>query len=160
MTINMIVAATPAGVIGQGNALPWHCPEDLAFFKRTTMGCPVVMGRKTYASIGRPLPGRENYVLTRNTTPIDGVTLLHEPHLPSHLNGKQVFIIGGSEVYKAFEDRIDEIYLTVVGLDVEGDAFLPFAIEAPVWNLQSAEHVCTKQGISLCFQHWTRNKHE
>lgn len=160
MTISMIVAATPSGVIGQGNTLPWHCPEDLAFFKRTTMGRPVVMGRKTFESIGRPLPGRENYVLTRNPNPIPWVTMLHEPQLPSHLNGKHVFIIGGSEVYKAFEDRIDEIYLTVVSLDVEGDARLPFAIEAPVWNLQSAEDVCTKQGISLCFQHWTRNQHE
>jgi dihydrofolate reductase len=160
MTISMIVAATKDGVIGNGNALPWHIPEDLAYFKRTTMGRPVVMGRKTFESIGRPLPGRENFVLTRNTTPIPGVTLIHEPQLPSHLNGKRVFIIGGSEVYKAFEDRIDEIYLTEVGLTVEGDARLPFEIKAPVWNQYSAEYVCTKQGISLCFQQWTRNKDE
>lgn len=155
----MIVAATKEGVIGTGNTLPWHIKEDLAFFKEKTMGYPVIQGRKTFASIGRPLPGRQNFVLTRSQEPIEGVTLLHEPVIPN-IKAKRVFIIGGSEVYKAYEDRIDEIFLTEVGLDVTGDASLPFPIEAPTWILQSAEFKVSSKGVSLCFQHWTRNKDE
>ena len=156
-TVCMIVAATKEGIIGNGNALPWRIKEDLAYFKAKTLGYPVIMGRKTYESIGGPLPERYNVVLTRSQEPIEGVSLIHTPVIP-FVNTTKVFIIGGSEVYKAYEDRIDEIYLTEVGLTVEGDARLPFPIEAPTWILQSAEYKQSSKGVSLCFQHWMRNK--
>ena len=156
----MIVAATREGVIGNGNKLPWNIPEDLAYFKRTTMGHPVIMGRKTYESIGRPLPGRPNYVLTSDPTPIPGVTLLERAELPCELIGRRVFIIGGAQVYRAFEDRIDEIYLTEISLKVEGDTKLPFNICKPTWIINSAEYLRTEGGEVICFQNWSRNKNE
>ena len=157
-TVCMIVAATKEGIIGNGNALPWRIKEDLAFFKEKTMGYPVIMGRKTYESIGRLLPGRHNIILTRSKERIECAALLDGPRIPSYITAGKVFIIGGSEVYKAYEDQIDEIYLTEVGLTVEGDTRLPFPIEAPTWILQSAEYKQSSNGISLCFQHWIRNK--
>lgn len=152
----MIVAATKEGVIGVDNTLPWHIPEDLAYFKSMTLGFPVIMGRKTFESIGRPLPGRANYVLTRDTTPIPGVTLIHEPRLPDELIGRRTFIIGGCAVYKAFEEQIDSIFLTEIDLAVSGDAFLPFQISKPIWQINSAEYLKTKSGVVICFQNWSR----
>jgi dihydrofolate reductase len=156
----MIVAANRDGIIGNQNKLPWYIPEDLAFFKRVTMGYPVIMGRKTFESIGRVLPGRANYVLTSRKEPIVGVALLNEPIIPPNLTEDKVFIIGGSEVYKAYESQIDRIYLTVVDLPVEGDARLPFAIELPKWRQVTAEYITTKEGVRLCFQNWFRSKNE
>lgn len=150
----MIVAANKEGVIGIENKLPWHVPEDLQFFKYTTMGFPVIMGRLTYESIGKPLPGRPNYVLTRRKESIGGVTLLNEPKVPS--GHSRVFIIGGSEVYKAYEDKIDVIYLTVINAPVAGDAFLPFKIQNPTWVLQDATYKKSASGTGMCFQTWVR----
>lgn len=158
--ICMIVAANKQGIIGKQNQLPWYIPEDLAYFKRVTMGCPVIMGRKTFESIGRVLPGRANYVLTSRTEPIVGVALLNEPIIPPNLTEDRVFIIGGSEVYKAYESQIERIYLTVVDLPVEGDASLPFPIQSPKWMLTTSEYITTKEGVRLCFQQWFRSKHE
>lgn len=157
----MIVAATKNGVIGTNNGLPWHIPEDLAYFKAKTMGYPVIMGRKTYESMGkRLLPGRDNYILTRSKEPIEGATLLDSPVIPSDLTAGKVWIIGGSEVYKAYEDLIDEICLTVVNLDIEGDAHLPFPILSPTWDIVTAEYHRTKSGVVVCYQNWVRKKDE
>lgn len=156
----MIVAANKEGIIGKGNQLPWYIPEDLAYFKRVTMGCPVIMGRKTFESIGRVLPGRQNIVLTNRKEPIVGVTVINEPIVPANLTEEKVFIIGGAEVYKAYEHLIDRIYLTVVDLPVEGDARLPFEIQSPKWIPLSSEYLTTRDGTRLCFQQWFRSKHE
>jgi len=123
-----IVAMTPDRVIGRDGTLPWHLPEDLAFFKRTTSGHPIVMGRKTYESIGRPLPKRRNIVLTRDPNwSAPGTGVIHSPEeltkLPD-ISGT-VYIIGGAEIYQAFLPHTDEVLVTHVLEPHAGDTYLP-----------------------------------
>lgn len=127
MTLTAIVAMTPDRVIGRGGTLPWHLPEDLAFFKRTTSGHPIVMGRTTYDSIGRPLPKRRNIVLTRNPQwSAPGVEVIHSPAEIDALGlDGRVFVIGGAEVYAAFLPRIDEILVSRLKERHPGDTFFP-----------------------------------
>lgn len=113
------------GVIGSQGKIPWHLPEDFRWFKRTTMGHVVVMGRKTYESMGRPLPGRENVVLTRGAA-IPGVHTIGDLSELSKLGeGKEVFVIGGSQLYEQLLPRCNELYLTLVDREVDGDAYFP-----------------------------------
>lgn len=126
--LTAVVAMTPNRVIGLAGKLPWHLPEDLAFFKRTTINRPIVMGRKTYESIGRPLPKRRNIVLTRDPSwSADGIEVIHRPGdleaLPD-LTG-QVFIIGGSEIYAAFLPSLDDLLVSLIFEEYEGDTYLP-----------------------------------
>jgi len=119
---------TSERVIGKGGTLPWHLPEDLKFFKRTTSGHPIVMGRKTYDSIGFPLPKRRNIVLTRDTTwSAEGVEVIHSTEELKSLNGisDQVFVIGGSEIYAAFLPHLDELIVSHVKENFEGDTRFP-----------------------------------
>ncbi len=119
---------TPERVIGRAGGLPWHLPEDLAFFKRTTSGHPIVMGRKTYESIGRPLPKRRNIVLTRDTAWLaDGVEVISRPEDLSSLPGLEgrVFIIGGAEIYAAFMPALDDLLVSHVFEAYEGDTHFP-----------------------------------
>jgi dihydrofolate reductase len=123
-----IVAITPDRVIGRAGTLPWHLPEDLAFFKRTTTGHAIVMGRKTFESIGKPLPKRRNIVLTRDPAwSAPGVETIHRPEeidtLPD-LDGT-VFIIGGAEIYAAFLPRTDELLVSHVFSRHPGDTVFP-----------------------------------
>ena len=120
-----IVAMTPDRVIGRDGTLPWHLPEDLAFFKRTTSGHPIVMGRKTYESIGRPLPKRRNIVLTRDPAwQAAGVEVIHTPDQLPAVDGP-VFIIGGAEIYAAFLDKLDELLVSRVHESHPGDTRFP-----------------------------------
>lgn len=126
--LTAIVAMTPERVIGRAGILPWHLPEDLAFFKRTTSGHPIVMGRKTYESIGRPLPKRRNIVLTRDRDWfVPGVEVIHRPDelecLPD-LTGP-VFIIGGAEVYAVFLPALDDLLVSHVFANYDGDTRFP-----------------------------------
>ncbi len=134
--LTAVVAMTPQRVIGRGGSLPWHLPEDLAFFKRTTTGHPIIMGRKTYESIGRPLPNRRNIVLTRDRTwSAPGVETIHSPADLANLPGlgDNVFIIGGAEIYAAFFDRLDDLLISHVRKNFEGDTvFPPFEHEFPM----------------------------
>lgn len=119
---------TPGRVIGRDGGLPWHLPEDLAFFKRTTHGHPVLMGRKTHESIGRPLPGRRNLVLTRDRGwSAPGVEAIHHPDDLAALEGlgERVFIIGGAEVYAAFLPWLEDVVVSHVSGDHEGDTWFP-----------------------------------
>lgn len=128
LKLTAIVAMTPSRVIGRGGDLPWHLPEDLKFFKRTTSGHPIVMGRKTYDSIGRPLPKRRNIVLTRDRDwSAAGVEVIHDPAELSCLEGigGRVFVIGGSEIYAAFLPHLDELLVSHVRDEHEGDTFFP-----------------------------------
>jgi len=142
-----IVAVASNGVIGRNNQLPWYLPEDLKYFKRTTMGKPVIMGRKTYESIGKPLPGRTNIVITRNpdyqlagcqvVQTLDAAIEVAEG--VCFLEGKEEGIImGGSEIYKLSLPQTDRLYLTEVHAEVEGDAFFP-AIDREQWQEVSRE---------------------
>ena len=137
--LTAVVAMTPDRVIGRAGGLPWHLPDDLAFFKRTTSGHPIVMGRKTYESIGRPLPKRRNIVLTRDTDwSADGVEVIQHPDELQNLEGMsgQVFIIGGSEIYAAFLPILDDLLVSHVFASHEGDTHLPvFEDQFPISEL-------------------------
>ncbi len=126
--LTAIVAMTRSRVIGRGGGLPWHLPEDLAFFKRTTLGHPVVMGRATFDAIGRPLPRRRNIVLTRNPAwSAPGVEVIHAPAELAALPdlGPRVFIIGGAAVYREFLPALDEILVSHLAAEYPGDTRFP-----------------------------------
>jgi dihydrofolate reductase len=113
-------------VIGCGGKIPWHLPEDFRWFKRMTMGHVLVMGRKTFESIGRPLPGRETLVLSRAGFAHPGVrTVRSAEEIAEVTAGRVVFVCGGAEVYAQLLPRCHDLYLSVVGREVEGDAFFP-----------------------------------
>jgi dihydrofolate reductase len=139
--LTLLLARARNGVIGAKGGLPWHLPEDLAHFKRTTMGHPIVMGRKTWESIGRPLPGRRSIVVTRNrnyiATGAEVVTSLDEA-LARCKDTDEIFVIGGAEVYAAALPRADRLLLTEIDADFEGDTFLP-APSAADWREASRE---------------------
>jgi dihydrofolate reductase len=130
MTLTLLAAVGSNGVIGRDNDLPWHLPEDLGHFKRVTMGHTLVMGRRTFDSIGRPLPGRTTVVVTRQRDwSADGVTVTHS--LPEALaaaagaDGARVFVVGGGEVYAQALPLADRMLLTEVDQAPEGDARFP-----------------------------------
>ena len=126
--ITLIVAVADSGVIGRDNALPWHLPEDLKRFKRLTMGKPLVMGRKTFESIGKPLPGRQNIVVTRDTNyQRDGVTVVHDVDAALRAAGDapEVMVIGGAELFRAYLPRASRLHLTRVHADIPGDVRWP-----------------------------------
>ena len=114
-------------VIGRDGQIPWHLPEDFKWFKRLTTGHVVLMGRKTFASLGQPLPKRTNLVLSRRAEKIEGATVLHDLAALSESSyaPREVFVIGGAEIYAQLLPRCREIYLSIVPQVVEGDAFFP-----------------------------------
>lgn len=125
--LTAVVAMTAERVIGRAGSLPWHLPEDLAYFKRTTTGHPIVMGRKTYESIGRPLPKRRNIVLTRDESwSAEGVEVIHRPDQLAELPGitGRVFIIGGAEIYAAFLPMLDDLLVSHVFENHGGDTWM------------------------------------
>lgn len=120
-------------VIGKDGALPWRLPEDMKFFRAQTMGHPIVMGRKTWDSLGRPLPGRRNIVLSRTLPPAEGAEVVRsvEELEALRLEG-DIFVIGGAEVYRLLLPRCAAVYLTVLDAEADGDAFFPpFESEFP-----------------------------
>jgi dihydrofolate reductase len=141
VTLNLIVARARNGVIGRGGAMPWHLPEDLAHFKRTTLGHCVVMGRKTWDAIGRPLPGRRNIVVTRNASwsapGAEAAGSLDEA--VDRCGSTAVFVIGGGELYaEALRRPVAHLYLTHIDADFDGDAtFAP--LEPGRWRECSRE---------------------
>jgi dihydrofolate reductase len=126
-----IVAMAENRVIGNAGQIPWHLPEDLKFFKRTTLGHPIVMGRKTYDSIGKPLPGRQNIILSRTMPETQGVTIVRSPEdLLKLENNADFFVIGGAEIYKLLVPYCDELFVTRISREVEGDTYFPEFEEA------------------------------
>jgi dihydrofolate reductase len=121
-----IAAMAENRVIGKGSEIPWHLPEDFKWFKKTTNGNTLVMGRKTFDSIGKPLPNRKTVVLSRQKTPIQGATLIHDLDELNQIEriGK-IFIGGGSEIYKLALPFCSELYLTRVKGNFEGDILFP-----------------------------------
>ena len=115
-------------VIGKNNKIPWRLPGEQKWFKEVTMGHPILMGRRTFESIGRPLPGRRNLVVTR-TGKFAGVDLIHDLSVfdpgPYESDGAEIYVIGGAEIYQALLDRCDKIYATIVKGEYEGDAHFP-----------------------------------
>ncbi|MEL0610798.1 type 3 dihydrofolate reductase [Vibrio echinoideorum] len=150
MIISMIAAMANNRVIGKDNQMPWHLPADFAWFKRSTMGKPVVMGRKTYDSIGRPLPGRLNVVISRDESlKIEGVTTVTSIELALELlsDVDEVMIIGGGSIYESCLPKADKLYLTYIDFAVDGDTQFPEWGEG--W----------KQSFSETYQSDEKNKH-
>jgi dihydrofolate reductase len=124
--INIIVAMSKNRVIGNANTLIWHLPEDLKRFKELTTGNTIVMGRKTYESIGRPLPNRRSIIITRDTEyKVDGCEVVNSLEEALELSNNDCFIIGGGEIYRQAMDKADRIYLTRINKDFEGDTTFP-----------------------------------
>jgi dihydrofolate reductase len=141
MKYTAIVAMTPDRILGRDGGLPWHLPEDLKFFKRTTINHPVIMGRKTFESIGRPLPKRQNIVITRDETwSAEGVTVVHSPDdlAALDLQDPRIFIIGGAQIYQTFLPLLDDILVSRVYEVHEGDTRFP-EFEAQFPNFEILE---------------------
>lgn len=138
MKIALVAAMANNNVIGRNNTMPWHMPADLAHFKQVTLGKPVIMGRKTYDSIGRLLPGRRNIIISRQQAPAglaaDWVHSVDEA-LALVADQAEVMIIGGAELYKQLLSRADRLYLTHIDLDTDGDAFFPDYQSNAEWRL-------------------------
>lgn len=153
----LIVAIADNNGIGVKGALPWHISEDLQYFKATTRGYPVIMGRTTYFSIGRPLPGRENIVLNLGFDPIPGVKCVYsfeEAYAAAAATGaRKCFIIGGASVYRAALPEMDRLYITHVHTEVkDADAFFP-EIDPDVWEqvARSETHTDPETGFRFEF---------
>ena len=144
MRISLIVAAARNGGIGDDHGMPWRLPADLRRFRRLTLGKPVILGRKTHALIGKPLPGRDNVVLTRSRDPIPGCHVAHAPdealvlahRLAAERGADEVMIAGGGEVYRLFLPLAQRVYLTLVDGEVAGTATFPLdEIQWPAWQV-------------------------
>ena len=136
MRLSLIVAMAKNRVIGVDNQLPWHLPADLKHFRTLTMGHPIIMGRKTFDSIGRVLPGRRNIVVTRNRNyRFDAVEIVHslDEALEICRDENEAFVIGGAHLYKDAMHRVNRIYATEVHAEVKGDVFFP-AIDPSRWQ--------------------------
>jgi dihydrofolate reductase len=153
MTLSLVVAASSNNVIGSDGGLPWHLPDDLRHFKRLTTGKPVIMGRRTFESIGRPLPDRRNIVMTRQTDyaahGCEVVSSVSEALELVH-GVDEVMIIGGGQVYRDFLPHADRIYLTRVRAEVEGDTHFP-EIEQTNWQLLTSQHHAADERHAYAF---------
>jgi dihydrofolate reductase len=165
MVISLIVAASTNNVIGKDNQLLWSLPNDMKFFKNTTWAMPVLMGRKTYESLGKPLPGRLNIVITRQKDwKAEGTTIVNslEEAIKAAVAAdyKEAFIIGGGEIFKdSMHSIADKIYLTRVDAILEGDAFFP-ELDTQQWKMVSEDSRAAdaKHAFSYHFQLWERIK--
>lgn len=136
----LIVAMTKDHVIGKDNDMPWHLPEDLKLFKEKTSGHIIAMGRKTYESIGRPLPNRENFVITRSGKDIEGCKVfssVEECLKAAKEYDKKLFFIGGGQIYADVVDMVDELHISYVKEDYEGDTYFP-KFDKSRWEIAEA----------------------
>src|SRR6476661_8741357 len=158
MTIAAVVVTDLKNAIGRNNQLLCHLPADLKFFKRTTLGFPIIMGRKTYESIGRVLPGRRNLVITRSPDyKIEGAEIYHSLDAAvKSCSEEKVFIIGGAEIFRQSLSITDEIYRTLIQEEFEADTWFPDFEK----NFQLEESECfdadEKNKFNYCFQKWTK----
>ncbi len=160
MKLKMILARAANGVIGIDNRMPWHLPEDLAHFRRTTLGAPVIMGRKTWDSLPpkfRPLPGRINVVVTRQPQwQAEGATVAHSlaQAIASCAAHEVAWVIGGAELYRLAEPLADEAVITEIDQDFPGDAFAPDL--GPQWQEVARERGVSTQGLRYSFVTYRR----
>ncbi len=162
MRISIIVAASENNVIGINNMLPWRLPTDLKYFKSTTLGKPIVMGRKTFESLGKPLPGRPNIVITRqNDFQPEGAYVVKSVEegieKAKSFGGDELFITGGSQIFEQAWPLVERIYLTRVYAVVHGDAFFPQLDGAEFELVTDERHEADeKNQYSFSFQVWER----
>ena len=158
--VSLIVCHAEQNVIGFKNKMPWHLPNDLKHVKKLTQGNTIVMGRKTFESLGRPLPNRRNVVLTRNRDfDAEGIDVIHEVADIKELEG-EVFIFGGSGVYNQTMDLVDEMHITRIHETFGGDTFFPEYDESE-WELVSSEEgiIDDKNRYPHEFLHFRRRTH-
>ncbi len=162
MTISLIVAAATNNAIGKDGKMPWHLPNDMKHFKNTTWGMPVLMGRKTFESLGKPLPGRKNIVISRQADfKPDGAvvvsTIDDALFLVKETDAKEAMVIGGGEIYKTLFEKAKRIYLTRVEAEPEADTYFP-AIHPSQWRLvsQKDHEADEKNAYNYSFQVWER----
>ncbi len=157
--ITLIVAVADNGVIGRDNTLPWHLPDDLRRFKSLTLGKPVVMGRKTFESIGKPLPGRMNIVVTRETNyHRDGIVVVHggDEAVRAAADAPEIMVIGGADLFRLFLPRAGRIHLTRVHGDIAGDVRWPPLDDT--WSLVSSEphDADARHAYAMTFEVWEK----
>jgi dihydrofolate reductase len=158
--LHLIYARAANGVIGKDNQLPWHLPEDLAHFKRTTLGCPVIMGRKTWDSLPpqfRPLPGRLNIVVTRDTGFVaEGAAIAHSLDAARELcpAGSDAWVIGGAQIYAQTLPLAHTVVVTEIAREFDGDAFAPTL--GPEWREATREEHVAASGLPFAFVTYTR----
>ena len=163
MTISLVAAVARGGVIGRDNGIPWRIPEDMARFRKLTMGHPVVMGRLTWDSLPdrfRPLPGRRNVVVTRNPAwHADGADRAGSLEEAFRLldGSTQVFVIGGGQLYAAALPVADELLLTEIDEEVEGDTLFPSVVEGDFQETSREPHV-SESGIAFAFVRYARRR--
>lgn len=152
MILSLIAAMDNNRLIGQENNLPWHLPADLAHFKSVTMNKPILMGRKTYESIGRPLPGRQNIVLTRGHAKIEGVTVVNsvDEAIAAAGDAEEVMVIGGSSIYETVLPMVQRMYLSFIDGEFEGDAWFPEYDEADWEVINSKIQLPDERNIYAC----------
>lgn len=152
--IHLVVARDRDGVIGDGERMLWSLRDDLAYFKRTTMGAPIVMGRRTWASIGRPLPGRRNIVLSRQKDlSLTGAEVFHSPQdvLDALDDVERIHIIGGGEIYRIFLPYADFLHITEVAATVDGQVTFP-GVDLADWELIESEDYAANQRNEYAFR--------
>ena len=159
-TISLIVAVADSGVIGRDNTLPWHLPDDLKRFRQMTLKKPVVMGRKTFESIGKPLPGRQNIVVSRSTNyQREGVAVVHGVDEALRVAGgaPEIMVIGGSDLFRLFLPRASRIHLTRVHGDIAGDVMWP-ALEEREWRVieREAHDADERHAYAMTFEVWEK----
>lgn len=168
ITISMIAAVAENGVIGSANSIPWRLPSDFAYFKRATMGKPLIMGRKTFESIGRPLPGRTNIVVSgqKDYQPdgvivIDSVAaaLIHARSIAAADGVDEIMIGGGAQLYKDLMAVAERLYITHVALSPEGDTFFP-PIDPAVWEVVSEPEIPRSEKDSAAFSARVYERHK
>lgn len=156
--ISLIVAVADNGVIGSNNQLPWQISADLKYFKKVTLGKPIIMGRLTYESIGKPLPGRTNIVMTRDTTwladDVETAGCLQEALAIANkclkkTSAEEVMIIGGARIYREALSQADRLYLTRVHTQVDGDAFFPH-LDLAAWVETTILHLDAEGNTPAC----------
>ena len=157
--LSLIAAVAANGVIGSDNALPWRLPEDLKHFKALTLGHPVIMGRKTYEPIGRPLPGRRNIVVTRNpdyrAEGCETRNTLEAALATCQYDGAEIFVIGGAQVYAAALPLAQRLYLTEIHAGFAGDAHFP-AFDRNTWRETARERHRGEEDIAFDFAVYDR----
>ena len=162
MKISLVVAASTNNVIGKNGKMPWHLPNDLKHFKNVTWAMPVIMGRKTFESMGKPLAGRKNIIITRQTDykPEGAVTVANLDdaiEAAKDMDVKEVMVIGGGEIYKMVWEKANRVYLTRIKLETDGDTFFP-EIHPDKWKLVSQKDFDSdeKNAYPHSFQTWDR----
>lgn len=163
--VQIVVARARNGVIGREGDMPWRLPSDLKHFKAATLGAPVIMGRKTYQSIGRPLPGRANLVVSRTGFEAEGVEILttleeaveRASALAVESGAEKVSVIGGGEIYRQALSIADELHITEVAADIDGDTVFP-EIDSRLWERTAVSEPVKGENDShsVCFSVWRR----